>query len=59
MNELNNHDYYLRRAQHSRQLADNAASPAIARIHQEMATRYEELAAATRQEANEKRLPET
>lgn len=56
MTELNNQDYYLRRAQHSRELAENAANPAIARIHLDMASRYEELASATSAEADEKRL---
>lgn len=57
MTALNNYDYYCRRAAHSRDLADHAASPGIARIHLEMASRYEELAAATRAEVNERRLP--
>lgn len=56
MAELNNRDYYLRRAQHSRELAENAANPAIARIHLDMAVRYEDLASATGAEADEKRL---
>ena len=56
MAELNNQDYYARRAQHSRELALNAANSGIARIHLEMATRYEELAAATSAEANERRM---
>lgn len=56
MTELNNHDYYMRRAQHSRHLAECAANPSIARIHLEMAARYEELAAATSAERNEQRL---
>lgn len=54
--ELNNRDYYLRRAQHSRELAENAANPSIARIHLDMAVRYEDLASATGAEADEKRL---
>lgn len=56
MTELNNEAYYRRRAQHSRQLAENAADSAIARIHSEMAERYEQLASATRGEPNELRL---
>jgi hypothetical protein len=56
MTELNNNDYYLRRAEHSRQLAENAANPAIARIHLEMAERYEQLASATGGQPNERRL---
>jgi len=56
MAELNNRDYYQRRAQHSRELAKNAANPAIARIHLDMAARYEDLASATGAEVNEKRL---
>ncbi len=56
MAELSNRDYYRRRAQHSRELAENAANSAIARIHLDMALRYEDLAAATDAEADEKRL---
>lgn len=56
MAELNNRNYYLRRARHSRELAKSAANPAIARIHLDMAARYEELASATGAEADEKRL---
>ena len=56
MTDLNNRDYYLRRARHSRELAENAANVAIARIHSDMADRYEQLAIATDKETNEKRL---
>lgn len=59
MTDLNNQDYYLRRARHSRELAESAANPSIARIHLEMAMRYEELATATSAEADERRMPPT
>lgn len=56
MTELShNNDYYRRRAQHLRDLAGHAANKAIARIHLEMAERYEELATATASEVNERR----
>lgn len=44
MTELNNRDYYLRRAGRSRELAESATNPAVARIHFEMAEHYEQLA---------------
>jgi hypothetical protein len=56
MTELNNNEYYRRRAEHSRELAENAANPNIARIHLEMAARYDELAAATSSEPDEHRM---
>lgn len=45
MDQLNHHEYYLTRAKTSRELAQQAASPAIAAIHSEMATRYENMVA--------------
>ncbi len=45
MDEFNNHGYYLARASAARDLAQRAANPAIAAIHQEMASRYDHTAA--------------
>lgn len=41
MNLLNNREYYLSRVEKCRSLAERAASPQIAAIHSELATRYE------------------
>ena len=41
MNQLNDHDFYLVRAQASRKLARQAVDPAIAAIHFELASRYD------------------
>jgi hypothetical protein len=41
MDRLNDHDYYVARAKTCREMAARAASPAIAAIHAELATRYE------------------
>lgn len=41
MGLLNNREYYKGRVEASRQLADRAENPQIARIHSEFATRYE------------------
>jgi hypothetical protein len=38
-------DYYVRRAQDERTLADKAADPAVARVHREMASRYDAIVA--------------
>lgn len=43
MDQLNHRDYYLTRAQASRDLAEQAANPAIAAIHSEMANRYDDM----------------
>ena len=45
MDQLNHQDYYLTRARASRQLAQQAADPAIAGIHSEMASRYDDMVA--------------
>lgn len=45
MNKLNDAEYYVARAAASRQLAQRATSPAIAAIHDEMASKYESTAA--------------
>ena len=45
MDQLNHQDYYLTRAKASRELAEQAADPAIAGIHSEMASRYDEMVA--------------
>ncbi len=44
MDQRNHHEYYIARAEACRQLAERAVSPAIAAIHAELATRYEEVA---------------
>ena len=49
MNQPNASEYYLNRAATSRSLAQRAAKPAIAAIHAEFATRYEQLARPERQ----------
>lgn len=56
MTALDNNDYYRRRAEHSRQLATQAANPDIAQIHLDMADRYDALALATSEEADERRM---
>ena len=43
MIELNNPEYYDRRARHARALADRAISPEVRRIHLDLASRYTEL----------------
>ena len=45
MDQLNTYDYYVMRAEHSRDLAQRAASPGIAAIHHDLAERYDELVA--------------
>lgn len=45
MNQLNDRDYYARRAATARNLAQRAADPAIAAIHAELAHRYDLLVA--------------
>ena len=45
MNQLNTYDYYVMRAEHSRELSQRAASPAIAAIHRHLAERYDSLVA--------------
>jgi hypothetical protein len=40
-------DYYARRAEAERALADKAQDPAIASIHRELARRYEDIVATT------------
>lgn len=47
MDQLN-HDYYTARAVFSRELAQRAASPNVAAIHQELASRYDSIAAGVR-----------
>ena len=44
MNQLDDQDYYVARAASSRDLAQRAASPGIAAIYAELATRYDVLA---------------
>jgi len=41
MDQLNNHEYYVARAESAREMAQRAVNPAIAAIHTQMATRYE------------------
>lgn len=45
MDQFNNHEYYIARAASARQRAGQAASPAIASIHEEMAARYDSIIA--------------
>lgn len=45
MSELNNADYYRRRADEARAHADDATLPEVRRVHLEMAARYDELLA--------------
>lgn len=45
MDQLNHQDYYLTRAKASRELAQQALNPAIAGIHSEMASRYDDMVA--------------
>lgn len=45
MNQLNHQNYYRERAKASRDLAEQAANPAIAAIHSEFAARYDKMAA--------------
>jgi len=40
-------DYYVRRAQDERALAEKAADPSVARLHREMASRYDAIVAGT------------
>ena len=44
MNQSNHQEYYVVRAAASRDLEQRAKNPAIAAIHAEFATRYEQLA---------------
>lgn len=48
MNQQNQQNYYVGRAAVSRKMAEQAANPAIATIHAELARRYEQLAAHPR-----------
>ena len=43
MTDLNSIEYYLSREQRERELAAAATSPAIAKIHLDLATRYSRL----------------
>lgn len=43
MDQLNHQEYFRSRAATSRELAERAASPKVAAIHQELAMRYETL----------------
>ena len=45
MDQLNTYDYYVMRAEHSRELAQRAASRPIAALHNELADRYDDLVA--------------
>ena len=45
MDQLNHYDYYVTRAQVSRDLSQRASNPSIAVVHSELAMRYENLAA--------------
>ena len=49
MDQLSNHECYVARATSSRGLAQRAASPVVAAIHEEMASRYDSTAVLTRQ----------
>lgn len=44
-------EYYERRARSARKLADQAVSPAIGKIHREMARNYEQLASEAPEDA--------
>lgn len=41
MSERNESDYYARRAEAERLLAEKATDPSVARLHREMAERYD------------------
>lgn len=43
MNELNNPEYYDRRARHAQELAERAKSDEVRRIHLDLAVRYSAL----------------
>ncbi len=45
MSEENSREYFEARAANARTMASNAVDPQIAKIHKEMADRYDELAA--------------
>jgi hypothetical protein len=45
MSEQNLTDYYARRAETERALAEKAADPSAARLHREMAERYDAIVA--------------
>ncbi len=45
MFEQNHNDYYARRAEAERALAQKATDPAVARLHREMARRYDDIVA--------------
>ncbi|MEO9130694.1 MAG: hypothetical protein ABI240_05740 [Sphingomonas sp.] len=47
MSDANDREYYAARAQAARALSEGASDPGIAKIHAEMAERYELLAAAS------------
>ena len=56
MSDLNQPEYYLRREQQERTLAAGAHSPAIGRIHLELADRYAVLAREAMPAAQRPRL---
>ena len=43
MTDLNNPEYYDRRARHAQLLAERATSPEVRRIHLDLASRYADL----------------
>lgn len=43
MNETNNMEYYQTRAMRERELAKTSSDASVARIHMEMAERYEQM----------------
>jgi len=56
MTDLNAPEYYRRREQQERALADAAKSPAIEEIHRELAERYADMAAKAETPAPRPRL---
>lgn len=56
MTELNSPQFYALRERQARELAAKAASPAIARIHLELASRYAELRAHTSETSQRPKL---
>lgn len=45
MSEHNHSDYYARRAETERSLAEKATDAGVARLHREMARRYDDIVA--------------
>jgi hypothetical protein len=45
VSEQNHSDYYVRRAEAERSLADKATDPSVAQLHREMAQRYDDIVA--------------